>query len=212
MRGNRGFSLVEVLVASAIMLTITAAVFTLLADAVRRSPLWNDDADVQQRARVAVEAIAAELRRAGAGSADGPLRHVLAVVEPRRVNGAVTVTAVTVRYVPDDAPIAGFDIANVSTITMYFDAASGTLRREEPGHGDFPVVDAIDDIRFEYADGSSLLPLELFDDGPPCEAGGITFDCDVLRIRAIRVTVRLRARLGRAITTSFEVAPWNLQL
>ena len=207
MTGSRGFSVVETLVATAIMLTVTGAVFQLLATAVRRSAVWNDDADVHQRARVATEALSAELRRAGAGGESGPLRNRVAAIDPRRVSGPVTASAITVRYVPD-----GSDLAGVVTATWYFDAQAGVIRREEPGHGDFPVVDAVADVRFEYFDAWSSLALENFGDGPWCAADGVAYDCDVLRIRRVRVTIALRSRLAQPMTVAFEVMPWNLDL
>jgi type II secretory pathway pseudopilin PulG len=191
MKGSRGFSVVEVLVATAIMLTVTGAVFQLLAGAVNRSAVWNDDADLHQRARVAMEAISAELRAAGAGGEHGPLRNQFLVVEPRRPGGVVTASAITVRYVPE-----GGELSDLVEAAWYFDPTGGVIRRAEIGHGDFPVVDGVQDLTFEYFDAFGSLPL----------------DADPLRIRRVRVTVALRSRLARPMTFAFEVSPWNLDL
>ena len=208
MTGSRGFSLVEVIVATAILLAVTGAVFELLAATVRRSPVWNDDADLQQRARVVVEALSAEVRAAGAGGASGPLRAHLAPIEPRGADGELTAAAITVRYVPD-----GGEAGDLVEAIFVLDERIGVLRRVEPGHGEFPLVDAVERLHVEYFDAAaSSLPLAEFGDGPFCTSGTRTFDCDALRIRRIRVTVGLRSRLAAPLTLTFEVAPWNLGL
>ena len=192
MRNSRGFSVVEILVATAVMLLVSGAVFQMLAGAVRQSAVWNDEADLHQRARVSMEAIAAELRGAGAGGELGPLRNSFPVVEARRPGGPLTASAVTLRYIPD-----GADVAGLVEATWYFDPQTGVIRRSESGHGDFPVVDGVQALRFEYFDAF----------GEPWP-----LDADSLRIRRVRVTVALRSRLARPITFVFEVTPWNLGL
>jgi len=191
MKDSRGFSIVEVIIAAAIMLMVSGAVFQMLARAVRQSAVWNDDVDMQQRARVAMDAISAELRVAGAGGEQGPLRNQFAVVEPRDPNGAVTPSAITVRYIPE-----GNDLADLVEAIWYFDSQIGVIRRSEPGHGDFPVVDGVQDLRFEYFD----------------TFGPLALDGDPLRIRRVRISLALQSRLARPITFVFEVTPWNLDL
>lgn len=85
----RGFTLVEMLVAAAITLTITGAVFHLVDPAHSAFQVQPETADLQQRLRAAVESLSGNLRMAGAGAAAGlaagPLVDYLAPVLPYRV-------------------------------------------------------------------------------------------------------------------------------
>ncbi|MGI8619774.1 MAG: type II secretion system protein [Gemmatimonadaceae bacterium] len=103
MKNDAGYTLVELVVAAAVMLTITAGMFSVLGDGLGRSALWNETADLHQRARVALDVVASELLAAGAGAASGPLNLFLPPVEPKRQGSALSINAVTVRYVPDNA-------------------------------------------------------------------------------------------------------------
>ena len=154
MRGEQGFTIVELLVSLAILLTVTAGVFTMLDAAVQRSPVWNDAADLHQRARVAVDAMAAAVRNARAV--------------------ALAPAAITLSPAPD--PETGVADADV---TFYLDAASGTLRRAQGG-GDFPLVDAIEDLRAELLDAVT---------------------------RRVRLTIQLRASLAGRLTIVTDVVP-----
>lgn len=103
MSGHRGYTLVELVIATAVMLTMTGAVMTLLHDGLARTPVLEDAADLHQRARVAVDVISADLRAAGNGTLTGPLSAVLPAVEPRGAQGgpgSASADAVTIRYVP----------------------------------------------------------------------------------------------------------------
>lgn len=106
MSGQRGVTLVELVIATAVMLVVTASVMTLLRDGLAATPLLAEAADLHQRARVAADALAADLRAAGSGTPSGPLPLLLPAVEPR-VPGAPAGTAsanvLTVRYVPPRA-------------------------------------------------------------------------------------------------------------
>lgn len=105
MKRDAGYSVVELVVATAVMLTATGAVFHLLDDGMARSTIWNESADLHQRARVAAEVLSSEIRAAGAGSASGPLQRSFAAVEPRRrTPGDATTEAITLRHVPNHAP------------------------------------------------------------------------------------------------------------
>ncbi|MBA3641596.1 MAG: prepilin-type N-terminal cleavage/methylation domain-containing protein, partial [Acidobacteria bacterium] len=103
MSGDRGYTLVELLIATAIMLTVTSAVMTMLHDGLVRGPVLEDSTDLHQRARIAADAIGADLRAAGNGTSSGPLSAVLPGVEPRWAtapSASASTNAVTVRYVP----------------------------------------------------------------------------------------------------------------
>ena len=85
----RGFTLIEMLIAAAITLTITGAVFHLVDSAHGAFQVQPEAADLHQRLRTAVETLAGNLRMAGAGAstglAAGPLMNYVAPVLPYRV-------------------------------------------------------------------------------------------------------------------------------
>ena len=79
-----GYSLIELVIASAIMLTVSGAVLGLVHDGLAGTPILEETTDVHQRARVVADAVAADLRAAAAGTPSGPLSRHFAAVEPRR--------------------------------------------------------------------------------------------------------------------------------
>jgi Tfp pilus assembly protein PilW len=106
MSGDRGYTLVELTIATAIMLTVTGAVMTLLHDSLARTPVLEDATDLHQRARVVAEALAVDLRAAGSGTPSGPLTASFPAIEPRALAAAAAsaaADAVTIRYVPPHA-------------------------------------------------------------------------------------------------------------
>ncbi len=101
----KGFTLVELIVAMAITLTITAATLALVGPAHDAFQVQPEAADLQQRARVGVDALQRDLLMAGAGMYAagfvGPLRQVLAPVLPYRAFGSSPDTARGVYFRPD---------------------------------------------------------------------------------------------------------------
>src|SRR5688500_7751989 len=85
MNREAGYSVLELLVASAVMLIVCGAVLGLLHDGLAGTPILEETTDLQQRARVAGDSLAAELRAAAAGTPAGPLSRHFAAVDPRRV-------------------------------------------------------------------------------------------------------------------------------
>jgi hypothetical protein len=109
---DAGFSLAELLVAMLLMTIVTLALFALANPSVMSAHAQPDRLDRQQRARVAAESLARDLRQAGAGVTTGPragpLARFFAAVIPRRLgrSGADPATvarsdAVTLLFVPD---------------------------------------------------------------------------------------------------------------
>jgi prepilin-type N-terminal cleavage/methylation domain-containing protein len=111
-----GFTLVELLFSIAIMLSVTGAVFHLLHPARATFQAQPELADLQQRLRVAVDALTGDITMAGAGPGSGPwagpVVSVVAPLLPYRVGGpahdpAAGVffrdDAITVVYVPGGA-------------------------------------------------------------------------------------------------------------
>jgi hypothetical protein len=300
---DSGYTLVELTVAAALLVMLSALTCSILMDARTVIDVSGERADLHQRARVAAEAVAGPIRDAGAGSvrgiATGPLVRWLPPIWPGRgnhtdVTQAVTtihvlpqVSPATLRFdVPPAATTLDFDHGGTCTLPCGFfdrmtvvlldgmgnfdlfvllqtDGGSATVRRLSGGtgaayargtavlpaevrtvywnpdtrelrtdggdHSDFPVVNDIVDLAFEYfgdplpptdprpphgvenclydsagapragqvvlqSAGATLAVLDpgAFDDGPWCGSGAEPFDADLLRIRAVDVTIRLQ--------------------
>ena len=91
---SSGFTLVELLVAALITLTIAAAVMTLAGQAQRIFQAQPEESDLQQRIRIGVDALHHDIVMAGAGTYAGPalgsLADAVAAVMPYRAFGNVT--------------------------------------------------------------------------------------------------------------------------
>lgn len=118
--GDAGFSLIEMLVATVILLAVTGGVFSLLNPARGTFQAQPEVSDMQQRLRVAADMVQKDLIMAGAGtysgSMVGTLDHYFAPILPHRV-GTITpdtpgtfranpqcpttcASAITIMYVP----------------------------------------------------------------------------------------------------------------
>ncbi len=110
-----GYSLVELMVSTAIMLTVTGAVFSMVNPAQGNAQAQPEVADIQQRMRVGSDLLFRELLIAGAGPYQGPVTGSLigffAPVLPRRVGNTSPDPAfgansfktdrITVTYIPN---------------------------------------------------------------------------------------------------------------
>ena len=100
-----GFTLVELLVATGIMLAITGAVFQLLNPAQGTFKAQPEVADLQQRMRVGVDTLYKDLVMAGAGSylgaSSGALSNFFAPVMPYRIGDQLSDPKAGVFYRPD---------------------------------------------------------------------------------------------------------------
>jgi prepilin-type N-terminal cleavage/methylation domain-containing protein len=213
---DRGFSLVEVIVALGISLTVIGAIFELVEQSRRRFAAEPDIVDRQQRVRVAVEALSRDLLMARA-------------VMPYRASGASADPPGTFKN--DEATIVGEPRPGREPVARtYFlrrDASGSQLMRIEDDGNAVPVVAGVASLAFDYfgdaatggADrctpsdgGAALVPVAgpEFTDGPWCPAspGEQEFDADLLRIRKVAVRLRLAAQGGDA-ELRFEVAPRN---
>ena len=89
LRSEAGYSLIELLISSAIMVTITGAIFGLVTPSQGTSQTAPEISDLQQRSRVATDTLFRELIMSGAGTYQGPIRGSLvnffAPIVPRRV-------------------------------------------------------------------------------------------------------------------------------
>jgi hypothetical protein len=112
LHNQAGYSMVELLVSSAIMLTVSGAIFGLITPSQGTAQAQPEVSDLQQRMRVAQETLFKELVMVGAGVYQGPvtgsLINFFAPILPRRsgLTGADAATvfrpdAITVSYIPN---------------------------------------------------------------------------------------------------------------
>jgi hypothetical protein len=99
LESEAGYSLIELLVSAAIMLTVTGAIFSLMNPSQGTAQVQPEVADLQQRMRVGSETLFRELVMVGAGtyqgSVTGSLNFFFAPILPRRWG----------RLSPDDATV-----------------------------------------------------------------------------------------------------------
>jgi hypothetical protein len=111
-RSEAGYSLIELLVSSAIMVTITGAIFSLVTPSQGISQTAPEIADLQQRSRIGSGVLFNELMMSGAGTYQGPVRGALvnffAPIVPRRVGrinpdpiGIFRTDTITLAYIPN---------------------------------------------------------------------------------------------------------------
>ncbi len=129
MTRQQGYTMIELLIASAVMLTVLAVVTTLLHDGLIGVPVLEEAGDLHQRTRVAAEAIAAELRTGGAGGEFGRLTDMVASVLPRTLADGPTVAlpdVLTILYVPANGATSRLLTAlDPGVPTAFIEAVSG---------------------------------------------------------------------------------------
>src|SRR3954468_5550387 len=88
MTAASGFSLLEMIIAMALTLSLTAALFSMTRGSNAASAVQSEAADIAQRMRVGVDAMTRDLMNAGAGSYlaghAGPLNHAVPPILPFR--------------------------------------------------------------------------------------------------------------------------------
>jgi type II secretory pathway pseudopilin PulG len=111
---TNGFSLIELMLATALTLVVTAALFGVLTPAQSIFAVQEETADMQQRARAAYDALYDDIAAAGSGPArrrdDGSLAFLLAPILPFRSGlrdadapGSFKTDVVTMLYAPPGA-------------------------------------------------------------------------------------------------------------
>lgn len=129
-RGRAGFSLVELLIATAISVAIAGAILGLTAPAHAMFETAAARADIQQRVRMAVEAITKDLMMAGASGQLGGIiapGRTFATVAPYRRGwqspdppGTFFDDRLSILYVPPSAPeaVLAADTASTAFVTV----------------------------------------------------------------------------------------------
>lgn len=149
MHREAGYTLIELLVAAALMLLLTAVTCHVLVDARGVIDVSAERADVQQRARIALDTLSSRIRGAGAGpnrgGAIGRLQRRAPPILPGRPGDpAAFSTAVTVFEA----------LASVSPATLAFDAPAGTATLDfEYAPGCAPPCGFFDRLTVLVADG-----------------------------------------------------------
>jgi prepilin-type N-terminal cleavage/methylation domain-containing protein len=104
-RGEAGFSLIEMMVSTAVLLLVTGTVFSLLSPSTTTYKAQPEAADMQQRMRVGTNALSQDLVMAGAGTysglAVGTLLSYFAPVVPYKLGTFINDIADGVTYRPD---------------------------------------------------------------------------------------------------------------
>lgn len=192
---NAGFSIVELLIASAITMAVVGAIFAVINPAQLMFRAQGDAADLHQRLRAAADTIAADVRAAVA-------------VRPYRVGAMRDDSAVGVYYRPDTLTVIGVPSSPLSldadaSRTYYLRSAtpgSFQLMQYDGGLSDLPMLDHVVRLSFDYfgtaTAGGPVVRLEpaALADGPWIEdSAHRVFDADLLRVRAVRVLLRLES-------------------
>ena len=192
---NTGFSIVELLIASAITMAVVGAVLAVVNPAQLMFRAQGDAADLHQRLRAAADTVSADVRAAMA-------------VRPYRVGAMRDDAAIGVYYRTDTLTVLGVPSTPLSldgsaSRTYYLrSAAPGTfqLMQYDGGLSDLPMLDHVVLLSFDYfgpaTSGGPLVRLEpaTLVDGPWIEdAEQRTFDADLLRVREVRASLRLES-------------------
>ena len=178
-----GFTIVEVLVASAISIAVLGAIFAVVNPVQMLLRVQGDSGDLHQRLRAAADTLMSDLRLARS-------------VRPYRI-GAVRDDGLAGMYYRPDTIAAVGDVMT----TYYLKPDTSQLMQYDGGHSDLPMIDHVAGLAFDYFGPASLpgTPLVRFDpamlvDGPWLEdASHRRFDTDLLRISEVRIDIRVEA-------------------
>lgn len=177
----RGFTALELLIAMAMTLAVTAAALALAHPAHAAFRVQLEAVDVTQRLRAAVDVLTRDILMAGSGLPPGEAG--VALYETGSADSGLTI-----RYVPEAGAAA---VARSYYVRIDADANLSELRRSE-GTTDLPVVDHVAAAAFTCFDAAAALV-------PSCG--------DASRIRRVRITLRVEGvlRHTRRTDTAFRV-------
>ena len=194
-REDAGFTIVELLIASAITMAVLGAILAVINPAQLMFRVQGDAADLHQRLRAAADTMAADVRAAMA-------------VRPYHVGATRDDAALGVYYRTDTLTVVGVPSSPLAldvnaTRTYYLRSAtpgSFQLMQYDGGLSDLPMLDHVVRLSFEYfgpsTPGGLLVRLEpaTLVDGPWIEdAAHKVFDADLLRVREVRALLRLES-------------------
>lgn len=201
----------EVLIASAITLTLMGTVLGVTAPLQRVFDSQPEYADMHQRLRAAIDALTKDLLAAAP-----PVMPYRAGLRKDDPSAGVFYRPDAITVVPPPWDPGG----GAHTYYLKSDPSAGTgqLMRYDGEESDLPLTDHVVGLEFGYFDaGGAALAPETFQDGPwfPDDSDINRFDTDLLKIRRVRVTLRVQAatpalrRMQRDRTITFDVAPRN---
>ena len=178
-----GFTMVEVLVASAISIAVLGAILAVVNPVQTLLRAQGESEDVHQRLRAAADTLMGDLRLAPS-------------VRPYRVGAVRDDGLAGIYYRSDTIAVVG-----VTMTTYYLKPATSQLMQYDGGSSDLPMVDHVVHLAFDYFGPASLPGASLvrFDpailvDGPWLEdASHRQFDADLLRISEVRILLRIEA-------------------
>jgi hypothetical protein len=168
-----GFTLVELLIAMALTLTIVGTVLAVVVPAQRAFAVQPEAADVQQRVRVAVERLSRAVRTAGLRT---PITHgvmdvLLAPVLPYRIGAAASDAAAGVYFRPGVLSLVSLRLDPATGLAVrvsrtYFLRTTGPdashLMEYDGEAATFPVLDHVVGLGFELL-GDPLPPVLIVD-------------------------------------------------
>jgi prepilin-type N-terminal cleavage/methylation domain-containing protein len=150
---NRGFTLVELLVAMTLGLVVLAAILNIFASQNRTSAVQQEVAYAQQNVRAAMDLIVREIRNAGYDPEDNGFSAI-----PQATSTLIQVRIDYRGDNPGDPPDGDFGDAN-EDVTYTIDNANHELER----NGTVMIKDVVpDSLQFTYfrANGSSFDPAD----------------------------------------------------
>jgi prepilin-type N-terminal cleavage/methylation domain-containing protein len=180
--GTRGFTMVELLVAMAIMSVVLVAMYTVFSKLNRSYTTQNVAAEVQQSARIGTDFIAHDLRMAG--------------LDPLRSAGAriLAASAQSIQFSADRNKDGDLDAGEVITYSLIGDEV---WVRDEIGPE--ILLDNVTDLRFTYFD-DAVPPNNLAD---PVTQEVDDTNLDNIRTVVISMTVQEPAGLGGSVNRTY---------
>lgn len=112
----------------------------------------------------------------------------------------------------------GATVAVVVSATYWLDvnqgAGSSLVRKYDGDRTDVPFLDDVGGIRFEYFGASGQIDSARFKDGPwlPDAVASSRYDADLLAVRRVRATVRLRSARRLLAPSAFETVSFDVAL
>jgi Tfp pilus assembly protein PilW len=195
-RDARGFSIIELVIAAAIMSACGGAILSLVMAGQRIARVQPEAADQQQRARMAIETLTSELSRAGAGLDRGPRAGPLAayfIPAETSADGGLTVW-----YVAAHGGQAAMAAALAPSATDVLIDSGAACPSAQPTCG--------------FTRGSSVI---MFDAGGCRDAGRIddvTASALVLRAAMRTCAYSTRAAIAEGAVRTYRVDPLTRQL